>query len=174
MSTKTLSMIALLCISVNATVFTCINQSGLEIGAGNSMVDFVLKGNFCYLSMDNDYRAYRIIVSPNIECRLVTVPHFKLYGMSGIFADYGNFYPGYANAEGASITRQEILYGINVLVLRPEVTLFPKIALYANLPIVKVEAGSEVGNTIWIFSLISSSSLENQDAIPEIGIKYYF
>lgn len=158
---------------INATVYTCINQSGLDLGIGNNTIDLVIKGNFCYLSMDNNYKAYRIFVGPNIEYRLLNTPHFKMYGMCGAFIDYGNFSSAYLSAMGIH-SRQETLYGFNVCALRPEVIISPKISLYSTITFVKYESGSETGAFTWIVSFISSSALENKDAIPEIGIKIYF
>jgi hypothetical protein len=173
MFTKILS-IALLCsASINATVYTCINQSGFDFGIGTNELDLVIKGNICYLSMDNNYKAYRVSVGPNIEYRLINTPHFKMYGMCGAFFEYGNYSSAYLTSSG-NHARQETLYGFNVLALRPEVIISPKISIYSNITFVKYESGSEVGNNIWLISFLSSSALESKDAIPEIGIKIYF
>jgi hypothetical protein len=173
MVTKTLS-IALLCWgSINATIYTCINQSGFDIGIGNNVIDAVIKGNFCYLSMDYNYKAYRVSVGPNLEYRLINTPSFKMYVMSGAFIEYGNYYSAYLASLGNQ-TRQETLYGFTVLALRPEAIISPKVSLYSNVTCIKYETGSEVGSRIWMFNFFSSSALENRDGIPEIGIKIYF
>ena len=173
MVTRILSIALLSWASVNATVYTCINQSGLDFGIGNNAIDLVIKGNFCYLSMDYNYKAYRVSVGPNLEYRLINSPPFKMYVMSGSFIEYGNYYSAYLASLGNQ-TRQETLYGFNVLALRPEAIISPKVSLYSTITFIKYESGSEAGSKVWMFNFLSSSSLENRDGIPEIGIKIYF
>lgn len=173
MFTKILSIALFSWASINAAVYTCINQSGFDFGIGNNKIDLVIKGNVCYLSMDNNYKAYSVSVGPNVEYRFINTPHFKLYGMCGAFFEYGNYSSGYLTSLGF-IAGQRTLYGINVFALRPEAIISPKVSLYSNVTFIKYESGSDVGNNIWVFGFISSSALENKDAIPEIGIKIYF
>jgi hypothetical protein len=170
---KILSIVLLSWVSINATVYTCINQSGLDFGIGTNTIDLVIKGNFCYLSMDDNFKAYSVRVGPNIEYKVINTLHFKMFGMCGAFFEYGNYSSAYLTSSGIH-PRQETLYGFDVLALRPEATISQKVSLYSNITFVKYESGSEVGNSKWIFSFISSSALENNDAIPEIGIKIYF
>jgi hypothetical protein len=158
---------------LSAEIFACLNQSGFDLGFGNRTIDLVAQGNFCYESMDNNFKAYAARFGLNVEHRLVTIPYFKMFGMFGAFIEYENSSSALLSTIGNNAAQQAV-FGFNVLVLRPEAIISPKISLYANITLVKYESGTAIGNNVWTFSFLSSSILENRDAVPEIGLKFYF
>jgi hypothetical protein len=173
MFTKIFIIIALSFASIDAMIYACINQSGFDAGVGNNTVDAVINGNFCYVSMDNDYTAYAVNFGLNIERKLLEIPHFKMYGMCGAFIEYGAVDFAYLSSIGKSVGRQA-LFGLNVLALRPEAMITPRISIYSDISLVKYEISTEMGNHIWIVGFLSSSALGMRDAVPHIGLKFYF
>lgn len=173
MIVKTIAAVLLSCASIHAMMYACINQSGFDVGAGNMTVDLVANGNFCYIAMDNDYTSYAVNLGLNIERKLVAAGHFKLYGMCGAFLEYDHVSLAYVSPANSDAQRQ-VMAGLNVLCLRPEVVITPRISLYCNLALIKYEASTETGYNVWIVSFLSSSTLQNKDAVPQIGFKFYF
>jgi hypothetical protein len=161
------------CASIDARIFTCINQSGFDVGIGNNTIDAVINGNFCYLSMDNNFKGYAASFGLNIERRVVNIPYFKMYGMCGAFVEYGNTSSALLSSLGNN-PGQEAVFGFTVLALRPEAVISPRISIYSNITLIKYETATQLGNNVWIFGFISSSTFLNNDAVPEIGIKFYF
>lgn len=160
----------------HAEMYAGVTQKGLEVGIGNEKIDVFMQGNFCYLSADTTFSAWNITLSPNVEYRFFHRPHFKLYASCGVFCRYARYAPAYLSFNSLTDVhddRHEILVGINILSLRPEVMLFDRISLYAHLPVVRFELGTQIGNNILMINGVANS-MGYDDGVPGIGIKLYF
>jgi hypothetical protein len=166
--------VLLLCASTTEAVFlACINQSGFELGVGNTTVDGILKGNFAYMAMDNNYKAYAVDIGLDIERKIVAFPQFKLYGMCGVFFEYSRVSLSYLSAMQSGEGERGV-FGFDIIALRPEAIITPNISVYMNIALVKYELGTEIGTSVWIIGLPSNSLLSSGSALPQIGLKFYF
>jgi hypothetical protein len=143
-----------------ADMFAGITQKGLEFGIGNEKFDGFLQGNFCYLSADTTYSAWIATLSPNVEYRVFRRSHFKLYASCGMYFRYARYAPAYLSFNAPfdiHDERNEIVFGINALSLRPEVMLFDRISLFAHLPVLRYEMGSPIGGGILMVNGIANT-----------------
>jgi hypothetical protein len=49
-----------------------------------------------------------------------------------------------------------------------------RVSVYSNISLVKYEIGTEMGKNVWLFGFPSTSPLGIRDAVPQLGIKFYF
>jgi hypothetical protein len=164
--------------SINAATFLGIDDKGIDFGFGTGKVDFVIQGEFWYLAADQNYSAWTLSLSPNIEYRLLRTELFRLYGMSGVYVICGWYTPAYLNLDYFGDIYndfQPIIAGANFFVLRPEAMLTRTISIYADIPILQVERGNQAGQIIWIVGGIPDGSGYLGSSSPiAIGMKIYF
>ncbi len=173
---KILLLISLATASLQASMFAGINDKGFDFGFGNGKVDYLLQGEFNYLSADGDATAWTLSLSPDIEYLLFHSARFKLYGMSGAYLIYGRYSAAYLNLGYFGDyydDLQEVTAGVNIFVLRPEAIISKNASIYANLPIFQWERGNQAGQSIWIIGGYTNGS-GYLDESAAIGIKFYF
>jgi hypothetical protein len=172
---KIAAAICFTAISLNAAMFAGITDKGFDFGAGSGAVDFVFQGEFTYIAADSNFTAWTLSLSPNIEYCLVSMPRFKLYGMSGPFIIIGHASAPYLNI-GAfgdiNNENQEKIAGFNILVLRPEAILSRTVSIYADIPILQWERGTQAGNSLWLINGNANGS--GLGSAASLGIKFYF
>ena len=166
-----LIIIVVLCIisAPRAAMYAGITQKGLEF-------DGFLQANYCYLSSDTTFSAWTVTLSPNVEYRIFRRPHFKLYASCGVYCRYARYAPAYLSFNSPLAMpddKSEVLFGINILSLRPEVMIFDRISFYAHIPVARYELGTQIGNNILMINGIANT-MGYDDGVPGIGVKLYF
>jgi hypothetical protein len=162
--------------SINAAMFAGITDKGFDFGLCSDKIDFVLQGEFNYLSADANTTAWTLSLSPDIEYLLFRTVRFKLYGMSGVYIIYGWYSAPYLNLGyfgDIYNDQQEITAGVNLLVLRPEAIISKNVSIYADIPIFQWERGTQAGQSIWLVGGYPNGS-GYPDESAAIGIKFYF
>jgi len=165
-------------VSINADMFTGINDKGFDFGFGTDKINVVFQGEFWYLAADANFTAWTLSLSPNIEYCLFRTARFKLYGMSGIYVIYGRYSQAYLDLGyfgDIYSDLQEITTGANLLILRPEALISKNVSIYADIPIFQVERGTQAGQIIWLIGGLPDGSGYLGSTSPiAIGIKFYF
>jgi hypothetical protein len=157
-------------------MFAGITQKGIEFGVGKENIDGFLQANFCYLAADTTYSALSATLSPNVEYRIIRRSHVKLYASCGMFFRYARYAPAYLDFTAPldiHDDENEVTVGINVFSLRPEVMIFDRISLFAHLPIMRYEFGTQIGGGILLINGIANT-MGYDDGIPSFGVKMYF
>jgi hypothetical protein len=164
--------------SINAATFLGITDKGIDFGFGTDKLHVVIEGEFWYVAADQNYSAWTLSLSPNLEYRLLRTNRFQLYGMSGVYLIGGWYTPAYLDLDyfGDIYNDSEpITAGANIFVLRPEAILSRTISLYASIPILQVERGTQAGQIIWIVGGLPDGSGYLGSSSPiAIGMKIYF
>ncbi len=165
-------------VSLNAATFLGINDKGIDFGFGNDKIHGVIEGEFWYVAADQNYTAWTLSLSPNVEYRLLCTERFKLYGMSGVYLICGWYTPAYLDLDYFGDIHNDyepITAGANLFVLRPEAILSRTISIYADIPILQVERGTQAGQIIWIVGGLPDGSGYLGSSSPiAIGMKIYF
>jgi len=172
------SAIVLSVTPIDAKFYFGINQKGLDAGVGvlDNKIDLILKGNFCYYSADTFSKALAVSGCMMLAYRFFYTQGFKIYVASGPYLKYGFYSAGYLSFgqfTDISDPRREILWGWNVLSLRPEAIISKRVSAYLHIPLVLYHFGSQAGNGNLLINFISSDGIGLNDGMPEIGIKIY-